>query len=335
MTVFPNMGLDQIKLKNIGNIQLDAAGLVALADLSSIPKWTALTGASSFTDAFFLAPRIHKQHSAPSLSDGEYPATAALTSGYIFRVENEATVLFLQSVGKTGHLVNLVVDPPPTTTKDMLKFFAQSPGMIPIFIYVLGHILTVAVILVLVVLTNWWALAILSMLITARICNTVSIQRRSKIGWKGASEPDVDGDLLILLSRDRWIRLQGKSDDLKVITSGQWLQAKGALDEFLIALGTVLVYLSAALTGNSSTVGKLVILSLLLVSAGLLELCIGLSKGFRMYGYLIRATGEPTPYKRRLDLAEELIKDTGREDWAIGLGMIKSPSDLSGRRIFL
>ena len=39
-----------------GKVQLDAAGLVALADLQSIAKWTAITGTSSLADILFWHP---------------------------------------------------------------------------------------------------------------------------------------------------------------------------------------------------------------------------------------------------------------------------------------
>ena len=47
---------------------------------------------------------------------------------------------------------------------------------------------------------------------------------------------------------------------------------------------------------------------------------------YRMYGRSIYAEGPPRAYKRRLDLAEQLIKETGRDDWAIRLGMIQPQS---------
>ncbi|CAI7615009.1 unnamed protein product [Penicillium glandicola] len=312
-----------------GKFQLEVAGLVALADLQSIAKWTAIT------DILFLAPGIHKQSSAPSLSGGEYPPTGALTSGYVFRVENEATVHFLQSVGKTGNLLNLTVDSPPTTTKEKLGCLIESPGKLPLFLYAIGQISTIAVVIVLALFEDWWALVILAMWISARICNTWSIKRRSHMGWKGQTEPGVNGDLLILLTQDRWIRLRGRVDDLEAVTSGQWLRDKTSFDELLITFSTLAISFSAVLSGNSSTTGSLCLLCLLLVSAGLLELCTGLARGFRMYGRLLRVVGKPTPYIRRLDLAQELIQETGRDDWAIGLGMILTPASRNAGPVLL
>ncbi|KGO76781.1 hypothetical protein PITC_089850 [Penicillium italicum] len=329
--------LDKYRLDNfqLKGFQLDAAGLVALADLQSIARWTAITGTSSFMDMLFLAPGIHKQSSAPSLSGGELPPTGALTSGYVFRVENEATVHFLQSVGKTGNLINLVVDSPPATAMETLRCLVGSPGKIPLFLYAIGQTLTVAVIIILILFEDWWALAILAMWISARFCNIWSIRRRSHIGWKGKAEPGANGDLLILLTQDRWIRLRGTVDDLKAVTSGQWLRDKTLFDELLITFSTLVVYLSAVLSANSSTVGSLCLLWLLLVSAGLLELCTGLSNGLQMYGRMLRVVGKPIPYARRLDLAKELIQETGRDDWAVGLGLILTSKDRGDGSVLL
>ena len=77
-------------------VSLDAAGLVALADLTTIGIRMALTGTSALLDVFVLCPGIHRQQAAPELHGGEYPACGAMTTGYVFRVENPATVLYLQ-----------------------------------------------------------------------------------------------------------------------------------------------------------------------------------------------------------------------------------------------
>jgi hypothetical protein len=84
-------------------------GLVALADVDTVATRTACTGSASFLDAFVIVPGLHRQQHAMDLSKGEYPACAAMTTGYVFRVENQATVLYLQKVGRTGHLTTLEV----------------------------------------------------------------------------------------------------------------------------------------------------------------------------------------------------------------------------------
>src|SRR3954463_11983732 len=76
----------------VPKFSLDAAGLVALADITTAQERTALTGTSSLLDLLVLVPGIHLQQNATELNRGEYPACAALTTGYVFRIENPATV---------------------------------------------------------------------------------------------------------------------------------------------------------------------------------------------------------------------------------------------------
>ncbi|KAF5383741.1 hypothetical protein D9615_003759 [Tricholomella constricta] len=95
---------------------LQTAGLIVLANLTTIPQRTALTGSASLLDILFLAPGIHLQQNAPTLHGGELPATGAMTTGYVFRVENPATVSYLQRVGLAGHLVTYTSLNTPTTT---------------------------------------------------------------------------------------------------------------------------------------------------------------------------------------------------------------------------
>ncbi|KAF2770422.1 hypothetical protein EJ03DRAFT_67604 [Teratosphaeria nubilosa] len=177
-------------------------------------------------------------------------------------------------------------------------------------------------VLLVIYLEDWWALAVVSMLVLARFFNIIIIRRRAAMGWKGASEPGTQGDLLILLSADRWIRMRGAVDDLKAITSGQWLREPTFIESSLTAFSTLLLYLDAALAGNAKQDGKLLLLVLLFCSVGLLGLANQYTDKFKMYDRLVQVKGEPQKFARRLDLAKKLIKETGREDWAIRLGMI-------------
>lgn len=76
------------------NVSLEAAGLLALADLRTIATRTALTGNATLLDALVLCPGIHRQQEATSLNGGEYPATAALTTGYVLglRTQRRSTI---------------------------------------------------------------------------------------------------------------------------------------------------------------------------------------------------------------------------------------------------
>jgi hypothetical protein len=96
--------------------------------------------------------------------------------------------------------------------------------------------------------------------------NTVVIKRQAVFGRKSASEPGVHGNLPVLLSQDRWIQIRGLVDDLKLVTSEQWLREQTTTEGFASALATLLVYVAAA---NASTVRSLLIAILLLISAAL------------------------------------------------------------------
>ena len=66
-------------------VSLDAAGLVALADIQVIAQRTAYTGTSALLDTLVLCPGLHRQQTAPELNGGEYPAVAAMTSGRFYK----------------------------------------------------------------------------------------------------------------------------------------------------------------------------------------------------------------------------------------------------------
>jgi hypothetical protein len=51
-----------------------------------------------------------------------------------------------------------------------------------------------------------------------------------------------------------------------------------------------------------------------------------MQNGFTMHGYSLKQEGEPKAYTRRLDLANELIEEIGRNDWALGLGLMNEES---------
>lgn len=324
-------------------MSLDAAGLVALADLTTIEERTALTGNATLMDVLILCPGIHMQQKSTSLNAGEYPACGNMVSGFVFRVENPATVYYLQRVGKTGHLTNLTVskpDLPVTDTPDGKQpwYYQARSALFPSFdtsviatlAYLTAVLWGIVVIVLLGILNDWWGLGVVLMLMGARLVNVIIIRRRAEPGWFGAPEPGVDGDLLILLSQDRWIRIRGAVDDLKAVTSGQWLRDSSMGENWVAAFATMVVYLAAALISNATQFGKIMILVLLGGSAALLAIANSLTEKLLMHSHVLQlAEGEPKKYKRRYDLAVELIEEKGRDDWAIRMGMIpqKKTSD--------
>ncbi|KAH6604351.1 hypothetical protein Trco_007797 [Trichoderma cornu-damae] len=82
----------------------------------------------------------------------------------------------------------------------------------------------------------------------------------------------------------RRVILRGQDADLRAVTTEAWLRAKTALEGYLEAMSKLIVYLVASLSGNLSQAGAIVLMSLLLVSAGLLGLSNAHATGLQMRG---------------------------------------------------
>ncbi|TKA69647.1 hypothetical protein B0A55_08118 [Friedmanniomyces simplex] len=290
---------------------LDLAGLIFLADIDAVARRTAYTGGTWLGDALVLCPGLHKQQDAPALSKGEYPACAAMTTGFVFRVENEATTLYLQRMSKTGHLTTMRVTSESDAARGQTVAYNVAAG------------LTVATYAYLCIYGDLCAIIVLSMLVLVRLLNLSVIRKRISGDWHGQREPGVQGDLLILLSQDRWVRMRGAVDDLKAVTSGQWLRHPTSLEMTLTSIGTFLVYLAAIFLANASQQGKVIVLILMIVNVGIVMMANANMKNLRTKGKLLRVMGPPKAYQRRLDLAHELIEETGRRDWALRMGMVQ------------
>ncbi|KAK0472536.1 hypothetical protein IW261DRAFT_1570893 [Armillaria novae-zelandiae] len=274
------------------HITLEAAGLVALADLSIVAVRTALTGSASPFDVLVLAPGMHQQQSAE---------------------ENPAAVSYLQRIGRTGHLVAAQVSRHPSRDASLSLYdrLIQSffvTGVPATLLYLLSTMLTVVVLALLAAIHDWWGFWVLGMLIAARAINVIVIRRRSKDSeeWKGAPEKGP-GDLLIILSKDRW-RENGS-------------EIRAQLESFSVAFATLLVYAAAALAGNASTMGSLLIACLLLCTAALLGVCNSWTRCLQMYDCIVQQDGISPRYKRRMDMVDALIRTSGKSDWAYEMGL--------------
>ncbi|EKM56403.1 uncharacterized protein PHACADRAFT_253495 [Phanerochaete carnosa HHB-10118-sp] len=313
----------------ISGIRLDAAGLIALADLKTIARRTALIGSASFLDVLYLSPGIHCQQDASEINGGEYPLTGAMHSagGWVFRVENPATVSFLQGVGKSGHLTTVRVS--KETKEGTLGLFGEllRTEFWASILFLIGVVTSVVVIVLLVtVFRDWWALGVLGMLMGARVLNVCVIKlRQDKHGFKGSKEGNVEGDLLVILSQDRWVRMRGGVDDIKEVTAGQWLREPETLESFAVSFATLLVYCSAALAGNTTTAGSLLLACLLLFSAGILGLANAATHSLHMFGRMVTVEDEPLRYERRLTMVKDMIQETRHTEWALRMSMITEP----------
>ncbi|KAL8991821.1 MAG: hypothetical protein Q9169_007621 [Polycauliona sp. 2 TL-2023] len=292
-------------------------GLLTLTPLTTIPQRTALHGTTRL-DHLIFAPGLHLQPTANELHKGEYPACAALTSGYVFRVENPATVFFLQRISRTGCLINLKIST-QALSSHFLPTRAEALASI-CYHAAVGCSLFAA--WTVYAMNDLWALLFLSILMHIRVINLLILRRRSQLGWFGAPELGVQGDLFILLSQDRWVRIRGMVDDLKAVTSGAWLSEPTTSETFFGAVAQLLVYANVAVAGYATDAGVYIIVGMLLVNAGLLALDNLRIKKLNMYGRTMEVVGEPKKYARRRNLAEQLIKESGRDDWAVAMGLI-------------
>ncbi|KAL8661662.1 MAG: hypothetical protein Q9168_008362 [Polycauliona sp. 1 TL-2023] len=292
-------------------------GLLTLSPLTSIPQRTALRG-TSLLDPLVLAPGLHLQSTANELHKAEYPACAALTSGYVFRVENPATVFFLQRISRTGCLTELKASGPTSSS----RFLPTRDEVLTSLGYYAAYACSAFAAWTLYALNDFWGLFFISILMHIRLINHVILRRQSQPGWFGAPEPGIQGDLFILLSQDRWVRIHGLVDDLKALTSGTWLSEPSTLEAFFGAVAKLLVYANVAIGGKATDAGVCIIVSMLLVNAGLIALDNLRIRRLSMYGRTMDVVGEPKSYARRRDLAEHLIKESGRDDWAVAMGLI-------------
>ncbi|SJL17770.1 uncharacterized protein ARMOST_21332 [Armillaria ostoyae] len=302
------------------NIVFEFAGLVALADFTVAAFRTTLTGTSSYMDVLLLVPGMYCQqsacdHSIRKINCNELPMVGSIATGYIFPLENPAIVSYLQSIGCTGHLVTVKVSLHPMhntelsfTDRSMRSFFVT--GIPATLLYLLGPTLTVVVVVFLGAIQDWQGIGVMATFMLSRLINVVVVRRRSK-RWEVVRQFDVEDDLLVLLSQDRWFRLQGISDDLKIITSHQWRE-KSAAEGLAVSFARLLVYITVGLCPFVSTLGTLTIACLLLCSSALLGLCNFLMLCLQVFNYVVRVEGKPRRYQGKNAMANEMIDKSGR-----------------------
>lgn len=83
------------------------------------------------------------------------------------------------------------------------------------------------------------------------------------------------------------VRLRGKPSDLEAITSSTWLRAKTHVEGYLEAMAKLIVYGVAAFSGNTSQTGAIIMMGLLLVTAGLLALSNSHAKSLTVNGRVV------------------------------------------------
>jgi hypothetical protein len=96
----------------IPDVDISAAGLLALADLGTIAQRTRISGGASWLDALLLAPGLHYQQAADAVLQ-ELPSpfyAVELLDGKTstYNIANTATLHYLERVGRAGQ--RIVVD---------------------------------------------------------------------------------------------------------------------------------------------------------------------------------------------------------------------------------
>ncbi|KAK4229583.1 hypothetical protein QBC38DRAFT_412273 [Podospora fimiseda] len=197
-------------------------------------------------------------------------------------------------------------------------------GWVSHLLYLLGPLLTIATMALAVLFKDWWCLIFILSLMLARLLNVWIIkqrtsqlaasddkpprsQSRSPRSLASSSIPSDPGASSRHRSRSRLsikceemisyiinlgddnktkVKLRGRPSDLRQITSRAWLRSKTHVEGYVEAMAKLIVYLVAALSGNMTQVGNLIMMVLLLTSAGLLALSNHRAKAFRVNGVL-------------------------------------------------
>ncbi|ORY67678.1 uncharacterized protein BCR38DRAFT_483290 [Pseudomassariella vexata] len=298
----------------IPSFNLSAGGVIALADLSTIAQRTAIVGGSSWLDCLLLAPGLHYQQAADALvnSEASYAAVEQLqgkTSTY--SITNPATIRYLNKVGlgQAGHKVTVDVGMIPkrshfrrgrASQKRVIWHDSSSNlGWLSHVLYLASPVLTVLAIVFMVLLREWWGIALLLSLMLSRVLNIWVIKQRSKPPQPTPANPDVSNMLteyLVDLGHGRAVSLRGMADDLQAITTSTWLRTKTHIDGYLEAMAKLIVYVVAAFSGNMTQIGAIIFMGLLLITAGLLGLSNSHAKTFQMHGRIAAPTSERLPY---------------------------------------
>ncbi|PBK59917.1 hypothetical protein ARMSODRAFT_1027036 [Armillaria solidipes] len=215
--------------------------------LACVAVKTALTGSSSYFDIMSL----HKACISSS------PLSTSMMATY--RTLSYWQTRYRMGIFKILLSLQFIHEPVLQRYNTLHNYPLFVTGARATLLYLLCPLLTIIVLVLLGTIRDWWALGVLEMVMLSRLINVVVIKRRSyEVGWKGKKVQGAYGDLLVVPSQDR---------------AGQWLRDETSEESFAIGFATLLVYASAALAGNASTVGNLHILCLLLSSAALLSLC--------------------------------------------------------------
>jgi len=239
-----------------------------------------------------------------------------------FNINNAATTNYIQRIAKPGETVTLDVGLRLRRSQSGLHATIWAVDDIPdlgwlshVF-YLMSPVLTIAAIILTVLLRDFWALGSLLALMSSRLLNIWVIKQRTKhhsapppTSNLESSEESTDSDqpnsastATVTTPRHRHLRarlteyvvslgdgkssvkLRGTPDDLKAITADAWLRSKTHVEGYLEAVAKLIVFLVAAVSGNMTQAGAIVMMTLLLITTGLLALSNANAKSFRING---------------------------------------------------
>ena len=240
-------------------------------------------------------------------------------------------VWFLQQVSETGALTYLRVESKEFEPRGMQFLYSVAAWNVGLVAVVMGGGRK----------ADWLRehVAVLvgcGLLFVARVLSVWCVGGRLEgRGWKGMREEGVRGSLLVLLSRDRWVRLDGMVDDLKAVTSGGWMMEETPEEVVIWQLACLLVWLGIIVLCSATWMEQVIIVGLAVLNHMVMSWQMR-STRIRRIGMTINETaiaideskGEDgvKDYERRTAMADELIKEFGRRDWAEQLGLVRPTS---------
>ncbi|KAF4967780.1 hypothetical protein FSARC_4713 [Fusarium sarcochroum] len=295
----------------IPGLTLSASGLLVLADLRTISRRTALTGGASWVDALVLAPGLHYQQACDDLEREAPVGLIAMSTQALgemqYAVKNTMTANYLRSLAKDGIEEIVTLDVGLDTPWDVVKILGKivkrrkvtdeedddedhddwaSLSDVDWFshlLYLGSPIITFSSITFMVIFQDWWGLAIVVTLMVSRILNIWAIKQRMTPS-DSSLESITMAEYSIDLGGGHSVRLRGPDADLQALVTHAWLRAQSSLEGYFEAAAKLMVYMSAALGGNMTQAGAIVLIGLLLSSAALLGLSNAHARGFRMHG---------------------------------------------------
>ncbi|KAI1823713.1 hypothetical protein F4861DRAFT_305609 [Xylaria intraflava] len=307
--------------KPIPNVDISAAGLLALADLGTIAQRTRISGAS-WLDTLLLAPGLHYQQAVDTVLNelpSPYHAVESVdgkTSTY--NIANTATLRYLERVGRTDQRIVVDVGKAPqrsyfpygeqrTRRKRSAIWGDQEAGIgwLSQLLYLASPLLTIMAFVFMVLFREWWGVAVLLALMFSRLLNIWVIKQRAsrpKIfksdlnkSRSDSDDSDVLTEYVVDLGHGRIVCLRGLASDLQAITATSWLRDQTHIEGYLEAASKLIVYLVAVLSGNLSQIASIIFIGLLVTTAGLLGLSNAHAKAFTMHGRLAAPTTDNLP----------------------------------------